>query len=31
MRAKKRQCLSIFYTKQGMITPEMEYIAIREN
>jgi len=32
MRAKKGQNVSqMYYAKQGIITPEMEYVAIREN
>jgi phosphomethylpyrimidine synthase len=32
LRAKKGQCVSqLHYAKKGIITPEMEYIAIREN
>lgn len=32
MRAKKGKNVSqMFYAKQGIITPEMEYVAIREN
>src|SRR5256714_4980488 len=32
LRAKKGECVTqIHYAKQGIITPEMEYIAIREN
>jgi hypothetical protein len=30
MRAKKVPCDPLYYAKQGIITPEMEYIAIRE-
>ncbi|OCH25382.1 phosphomethylpyrimidine synthase ThiC [Aliivibrio sp. 1S128] len=31
-RAKKGQCVTqLYYARQGIITPEMEYIAIREN
>jgi phosphomethylpyrimidine synthase len=30
MRAKK-DVSQLYYAKQGLITPEMEYIAIREN
>ncbi|WP_037071540.1 phosphomethylpyrimidine synthase ThiC [Psychromonas arctica] len=32
LRAKKGQCVTqLHYARQGIITPEMEYIAIREN
>ena len=32
LRAKKGQCVTqMHYARQGIITPEMEYIAIREN
>ena len=32
LRAKKGQCVTqLNYARQGIITPEMEYIAIREN
>src|SRR6266436_5583975 len=32
LRAKKGSCVTqMHYAKQGIITPEMEYIAIREN
>ena len=32
LRAKKGKCVTqMHYARQGMITPEMEYIAIREN
>ncbi|MEI6896569.1 MAG: phosphomethylpyrimidine synthase ThiC [Psychromonas sp.] len=32
LRAKTGKCVTqMFYARQGMITPEMEYIAIREN
>ena len=32
LRAKKGKCVTqYYYAKQGIITPEMEYVAIREN
>ena len=32
LRAKKGACITqYYYAKQGIITPEMEYVAIREN
>ena len=32
LRAKKGHCVSqMFYAREGIITPEMEYVAIREN
>lgn len=30
-RAKKEPVTQMYYAQQGMITPEMEYVAIREN
>ncbi len=31
-RAKNQQCVTqMYYARQGIITPEMEYVAIREN
>ncbi|WP_350571859.1 phosphomethylpyrimidine synthase ThiC, partial [Pseudomonas sp. H26/SER47-MNA-CIBAN-0231] len=31
-RAKSGKCVTqMYYARQGIITPEMEYIAIREN